>query len=155
MNEIKVGRMFLAASAMFIVWIALEILAQSIFALIAERFFLQTSEEMWRQVVDVSQWTVLNTAVNTFITVVNCTILIWLYASLRPMYGVGAKTALITSAFGIAWLFSIFASLANLGLIPPQLALLDGVIEAIELPIVMFVAAGVYEGPEKEPQETE
>ena len=61
----------------------------------------------------------MNGVVSTVLGLMNCTILIWLYASLRPMYGVGTKAALITSAFVIAWIVSLFVNLTNLGLFPP------------------------------------
>lgn len=147
MNEIKVGRMFLAALAMFVMWIALEVLVEGI---IADFVFGKSSSEMWQAVIDSSEWSGLNSVVSTFIAILNCTILIWLYASLRPMYGVGTKTALITCAFGIAWMLSFFINLTNLGLIPPRLALIEAVFETIEFPIAMLVGAAIYEGQEKE-----
>jgi hypothetical protein len=125
------------------VWVALEILLEHVPA----QFLLgETSGEMWRQTIDVSHWSGLNTVVNTFIAVANCTILIWLYASLRPMYGVGGKTVLITSAFFVAWMLSLFVNLTNLGLLPARLAMIEAVFELVEFPIAMFVGAGVYEG---------
>jgi hypothetical protein len=151
MNEIKVKRMLLAGLAMFVVWVAVEILVEHV---ISHFLFGQTSEEMWLQVIDVSEWSGLNTTVSTFIALLNCTVLIWLYASLRPMYGVGTKTALITCAFGIAWMISMFINLSNLGLFPPQLALLEAISETVEFPIAMIVGARVYEGKEKEIRET-
>ena len=152
MNEIRVKRMVLAGLAMFVMWVALEVLVEGV---IADLVFGQASSEMWRTVIDQSEWSGINTAVSTCIAILNCTILIWLYASLRPMYGVGTKTALITSAFGIAWMVSLFINLTNLGLIPPRLALLEAIFETIEFPIAMIVGAGVYEGKEKEIRETE
>lgn len=62
------------------------------------------------------------------------------------MYGVGAKTALITSAFCIAWVLSLFVNLTNLGLLPVRLAMTEAFFEVLELPIAMYVGAGVYEG---------
>jgi hypothetical protein len=143
MNEIKVKRMLLAGLAMLVMWIALEILLEHI---IAQFLLGETTAEMWRQAIDVSHWTGLNALVSTFIAIVNCTILIWLYASLRPMYGVGTKTALITSAFFIAWVLSFFVNVTNLGLLPPRLALTEAAFEVLEFPIAMYVGAGVYEG---------
>ena len=146
MNEIRVKRMFLAALAMLVVWVAVEVLVEGV---IAKLLFGQTSGEMWMQAINVGEWSGLNTAVSTFIAILNCAILIWLYASLRPMYGVGTKTALITSAFGIAWMVSLFINLTNLGLIPPRLALLEAIFETIEFPIAMLAGAAIYEGQEK------
>ena len=152
MNEIRVKRMFLAALAMLVVWVAVEVLVEGV---IAKLLFGQTSGEMWMQAINVGEWSGLNTAVSTFIAILNCAILIWLYASLRPMYGVGTKTALITCAFGIVWMYSLFINLTNLGLFPPRLALLEAIFETIEFPIAMIVGAGVYEGKEKGIRETE
>jgi hypothetical protein len=72
--------------------------------------------------------------------------MIWLYASLRPMYGVGTKTALITAAFGVAWVLSMFINVANLGLLPPRLAMVEAAFESIEIPLAMMIGALVYEG---------
>ena len=141
MNEIRVGRMVLAALAMLVMWIALEVLVEGV---IADLVFGRNSTEMWRSVIDYSQWSGFNAAVSTFLALFNCAILIWLYASLRPMYGVGTKTALITCTFGLAWIASIFINTANLGLVPPRLALIEFVFEAIEFPISMLVGAAIY-----------
>ena len=129
MNQIRVGRMLLAGLAMFVVWIAAEILLEHV---ISQFFLGKTTSELWAQAVEVKGWSGLNTLVNIGVAVLNCTILIWLYASLRPMYGVGTKTALIASAFGIAWMLLLFINAANLGLIPLRLAALEAFFEALE-----------------------
>lgn len=146
MNRINVKRMLLAGLAMLVLWIALEVLVEHVMA----QFFLgHTSSEMWQTVVDTSDWSGLNAVVSTVVAIVNSIIMIWLYASLRPMYGVGTKTVLITSAFFIIWVYSLFINLANLGLIPAEVAFLEAIFESIELPIAMFVGAGVYEGKDE------
>jgi len=149
MNKINIKRMLLAALAMFVVAIALEILLEHV---IAQLVLGQTTAEMWGRAVDIGQLTGFNILVNTVVALFNCAILIWLYASLRPMYGVGTKAALITSAFVIAWIFSMFVNLTNIGLLPPRLTFVEAVFEAIEFPIAMIVGAGVYEGGDKESQ---
>ena len=146
MNEIKVPRMLLAGVVMFVVWIAVEILVEHV---LAQVFFGQTSAEMWLEAIEMPLLSGPNYWINSFVAVFNCTIMIWLYASLRPMYGVGTKAALIASAFFIAWLISLFVNLANLGLIPAWLAFLEACFESIELPIAMIAGAGVYEGKQK------
>lgn len=146
MNQINVKRMLLAGLVMFGAWIAIEFLLEGV---ISQVLFGQASGEIRMQAIDVRDWSVLNGAVNLFIGLLNCVILIWLYASLRPMYGVGTRAALITSAFFITWLFSMFVNLTNLGVFPPQFALMEAIFEAIEFPIAMIVGAGVYEGQER------
>ena len=104
-------------------------------------------EERWSQTAsNIGDWTAMNQLVNISIALLNSTLLIWLYASLRPMYGVGTKTALITSALGVALLSSLFINMINLGLLRLQFGLLEAAFEAIEFPIAMLAGAAVYEG---------
>ena len=147
MNEIRVKRMLLGGLAMFVVFIAAEILIEHV---IGKMLFGDLIQELWLETVAPSALSPLNQALNLFIAVLNSTVLIWLYASLRPMYGVGTKTALITSALGITWAASMIVNLINLGLLPAQLGLMEMVFEAVELPIAMIAGAGVYEGVRKE-----
>ena len=143
MNEIRVKRMLLAGLAMFFMWAAVEFLVELV---VAPILFGQSSLEMWRPTIDLSHWSGVNFVVNNAIGLLSCTILIWLYASLRPMYGVGTKTALITSAFGVVLGFSLFLNFMNLGLIPARIGLIETVFVTIEFPVAMIVGAGVYEG---------
>jgi hypothetical protein len=135
--------MLLAGLVMLIVWVMVEFLVEHAIAL---ALFEQSTDEMWLEVIDVSDASALKFWVNTFLSLSSCTLLIWLYASLRPMYGVGTRTALITSAFGVILTFTLFINLSNLGLIPLKLGLLEAVFETVELTISMIAGATVYEG---------
>lgn len=152
MNEINIKRMLLAGLAMFVVWVLVEILVEHVLASI---LFGQAPQEMWRQVIEPNDWDASNFWINILVALVNCTLMIWIYASLRPMYGVGTKTALITSAFFVVWVFSLFINLTNLGLFPLELGLLEATFEAVELPIVMLAGAAIYENREKWDQPAE
>ena len=101
---------------------------------------------MWLQIIDLRDSSALNFWVNNFLALLNCTLPMWLYASMRPMYGVGTRTALITSVFGVIFGFSLFINFINLGLFPLKLGLLEATFEAIELVISMIAGATVYEG---------
>jgi hypothetical protein len=150
MNEINVKRMLLAGLAMLVMWVAVGILVNILFEqVIAPVFFGQTAQEMWLEIIEPGDRSALNFWVESFISLLNCTLLIWLYASLRPMYGVGTKTALVASAFGVILGFSLFINLINLGLIPLKLGLIEAVSEAIVFPIAMLAGAAIYEGQEK------
>ena len=152
MNEIRVKRMLLAGLAILVVWVAVEVLVEQV---IARILLGQSSQEMWLQIIDLRDWSALNFWVNSFIALLNCTLLIWLYASLRPMYGVGTRTALITSGFGVILGFSLFINLINLGLFPLQLGLMEAAFVAIEFPIAMIAGAAIYEGDGKWNRATE
>jgi len=144
MNEIRVKRMLLSGLVMFLVWVVAEIIVEQ---LIGRMLFGNLIDERWRQTAsNIGDWTALNHLVNIAIALLNSTLLIWLYASLRPMYGVGTKTALITSALGVAIGVSLFANMTNLGLLPLQFGLMEAVFEAVEFPIAMLAGASVYEG---------
>ena len=143
MNEIRVKRMLLAGLAMFLVWVAAAILVEGV---IGRLLFGNAIEERLLQTTNLSDWNASNHLVNISITLLNNTLLIWLYASLRPMYGVGTKTALITSALGIALGLSLLINFTNLGLLPLQVGLMEAVFVAIEFPIAMLAGAAVYEG---------
>ena len=145
MNEVKVKRMLLAGLAMFVMWVAAELLVEQVIGRLLFGSFIQ---ERMAQTTNVNEWTAPNHLVNILIALLNCTLLIWLYASLRPMYGVGTKTALIASAFGVVFLLSLTINLVNLDLVPRRVGLMEAAFVAIELPIAMLVGASVYEGAE-------
>ena len=151
MNEINVKRMFLAGLGMLIVWVLVELLVEQVFA---QFIFGQTAQAMWQEVIEVSPDRAPNFWINNFIALLNCTLLIWLYASLRPMYGVGTRTALITSLFGIIMGTALFINMINLGIFPLKIALLEALFEAIEFPIAMIAGATVYEGEARWSQPT-
>jgi hypothetical protein len=143
MNEIKVKRMLLAALTAFLVWVAAEILLEQV---IGRLLFGILIQELWLEATNLRDWGCVNHVVNIFISLLNCTLLIWLYASLRPMYGVGIRTALITSAILVIWVFSLAVNGINLGLFPLQAGLTEAVFEMIEIPIAMIAGAAEYEG---------
>ena len=143
MNKIRVKRMLLAGMVTFLVWIAAEILVEQV---IGRILFGNLIQEQWLRTTTIHDWGVLNNVINLLIALLNTTLLIWLYASLRPMFGVGTRTALITSAFGIIWGFSMTVNGINLGWFPLHIGLIECVYQTIEFPIAMFAGALVYEG---------
>jgi hypothetical protein len=143
MNKIRLNRMLLAGMVTFIVWIAVEILVEGVIggALIGSQL-----DQQWLQTTRVYDWEIMNYVINILIALINCTLFIWLYASLRPMFGVGTRTALITSAFGIIFVFSMTVNGINLGLFPARIGLVEWFYELIEFPLAMIAGALVYEG---------
>ena len=151
MNEIKVKRLLLAGLAMFLTWMIFEVLVEQV---VGRIIFGNLINELWLDAMVVNDWGILNHGLNILIALLNSTLFVWLYASLRPMYGVGTKTALIISAWGVIWTFSLTVNLVNLGLIPPLAGMMEAVYESIELPIAMMAGASVYEGSEHEDPES-
>ena len=147
MNEIRVKRMLLGGLAMLVAFIVMELLVEQF---VGRMLFGDFIDQRWLETTNVMSWTASNQVLNIGIALLNSTVLIWLYASLRPMYGVGTKTALITSALGIVWVWSMMVNLVNLGLIPSYLGLLEAAFEAIEIPIALLAGAEIYEGGQGE-----
>lgn len=145
MNEIRVKRMLLAGLATFVAWIVMEILLEGVLGRI---LFGNLIQEQLLESTHLREWGASNNLVNIFVALLNSTVLIWLYAALRPMYGVGTKTALITSALGIVWMWSMTINAINLGLIPTQVGLIEAVFVSVEFPIAMLAGAQIYEGRE-------
>jgi hypothetical protein len=117
MNEIRVKRMLLGGCATFVAWVVAEIMIEGI---LSQLLFGDLIAGMWQEVGGLRDWKATNILVSTCLALGNSTLLIWLYASLRPMYGVGTKTAIITSAFGIVWGWLLVVNAINLGLPVPR-----------------------------------
>jgi hypothetical protein len=150
MNEIRVKRMLLGGCATFVAWVVAEIMIEGI---LSQLLFGDLIAGMWQEVGGLRDWKATNILVSTCLALGNSTLLIWLYASLRPMYGVGTKTALITSAFGIVWGWLLVVNAINLGLLPAPIAIIEGVFETIEFPIAILAGAEIYEGAGKKDRE--
>lgn len=143
MNRIKVNRVVLAGIVTVLVFIIVEIIVESV---IGVALFGNVIEEWYQKTYFISTWSVANHVLNIFIALVICTTLAWLYAALRPMFGVGTKTALITSAFSLFFFATFYFNLVNLGIIPLRIALIDLGCNLVETPIAIIVGARIYEG---------
>lgn len=143
MNRIRLNRMLLAGIATFFAWIVVEIVVEQVIGRIMFGDFI---EQQVLQTTNILDWGIPNYVLNILIALINCTLLIWLYASLRPMFGVGTRTALITSAFGIIFAFTMTINAINLGLVPARVGLVEWIFELIEFPLAMMAGALVYEG---------
>ena len=143
MNRIRLNRMLLAGIATFFAWILVELVVEQV---IGRILFGNLIEQQVLQTTNILDWGIPNYVLNILIALINCTLLIWLYASLRPMFGVGTRTALITSAFGIIFAFTMTINAINLGLVPARVGLVEWIFELIEFPLAMMAGALVYEG---------
>lgn len=141
MNRIRPNRLFLAGLSTFLAFVVLELLWEGLIGAL----ILGDTLEVWMSYPGVSKWTLQHQAVNLVIALGNCLMMIWLYASLRPMFGVGAPTALIASAFVFVFVLAFELNYANLGFFPFRLALIEAFSLIIELPLALIVGAQVYE----------
>jgi hypothetical protein len=143
MNEIRIKRLFLAGLITLVVFIVAEFLVESTF----EMLIFERAVSEWYLKMGIQHWGWVNNLVNILIALLNTTMLMWLYAALRPMFGVGVKTALITSLFGFVFATAFAINIANMtsGYYPWRIVLLETGYLLIELPVSIIAGAYVYE----------
>ena len=142
MNRINVKRLLLSGLITLIVFIIIELFVERV---IGQMLFSDVVDE-WYMSFAFPSWGINNYVLNIFIALVNCTILMWLYAALRPMFGVGTKTALITSAFFLTFISSFAFNQVNLGILPLKIALIELFYQLVELPLALIAGAKYCEG---------
>jgi hypothetical protein len=142
MNKIKVNQLLLAGLVTLLVFIFVEFVLESlIFSQLCGRWI-----EDWYSKLSLNAWGTSNIILNIVIALVNCTLLTWLYAALRPMFGVGSRTALAASAFAFLFRSAFAFNGVNLGIYPLRIALIELGYQLVELPIAILAGARVYEG---------
>jgi hypothetical protein len=125
-----------------VVFILVEVVVESVL----NEMLFRDALIIWHQGLDIPQWGGLNKLLNIFIAFLNSTMLIWLYAALRPMFGVGVKTALVTSFFGFVFVTAFAINSVNIGYYAWEIALIETFYLMIELPVSIVVGAHFYEG---------
>ncbi len=141
MNQIKVKQLFGAGFITLVVFILVEVLVENTF----ERFVFKSGIKEWYQMLELQHWGLGENLLNILIALLNSIMLIWLYAALRPMFGVGVKTALITSLFGFVFVTAFAINMANLSPYPWRIAILETGYLMIELPVSIIAGAYIYE----------
>jgi hypothetical protein len=141
MNRIRPTRLILAGLATLLAFLLIELIWEGLIgaAVLGDQLTLLRGSGPYLD------WSFSEHALNLTIGLFNCFMMIWLYASLRPMFGVGPRTALIAAAFVFAFVFAFDLNFANLGFIPYRQALLYSFDLIVELPLALFVGAEVYE----------
>ena len=140
MNRIKVGRLLLSGLITMLAFIAIEFIVEGVGDLLFNGAY-----DGWYGKLILPNWTTANYVFNIFIALVNSTILMWLYAALRPMFGVGIRTALITSAFAFTFVAAYVVNQVNLGIFPLRIGLIELLYLVVELPLALFAGAQFYE----------
>jgi hypothetical protein len=141
MNRIRPARLIIAGLATLVAFLLIELVRESLIgtAVFGDRLRLLRPSGSFLT------WSLGEHALNLTIGLFTCFMMIWLYASLRPMFGVGARTALIAAGFVFAFVFAFHLNFANLGFIPHWQALLYCLDLIVELPLALLVGAEVYE----------
>ena len=72
---------------------------------------------------------------------------IWVYAAIRPRFGPGPKSALITSFVLWSMYFLFVMNFARLGIFPLNLAIVSLAFNFVEIPAAILVGAKIYSEP--------
>lgn len=141
MNEIRVGRMLVSGVITLLAFIAIEFIVERLLG----QFLLGVEVDDYYLGLAFPTWTAGNYVLNIIIALVNCTMMMWLYAALRPMFGVGTRAVLITSAFALTFIASYAVNQTNLGVFPWWVTSVELLYQIIELPLALIVGAYFYE----------
>jgi hypothetical protein len=141
MNRIRITRLIISGVITLLVFFVIEYIVEQFVG----RYLFATAIEQWAQVLTIQSWTTVNYVLNISIVLVSCIIVMWLYAALRPMFGVGTRTALITSGFVLTFIFASAINITNLGLYPLQITLIQLLYWVLELPLAVVAGAFYYE----------
>lgn len=145
MNKIKYKRLILSGVLTFIAFIVIAILWEGIIARALFKELNDVVDSYILQNLNLHNWSASNHILNSLIVLMQVTGAIWLYAALRPMFGVGTKTALITSTLIIFIALSEIINQGNIGKAPLGIMLIDFCNTVIELPLAIMIGAKVYE----------
>ncbi len=148
MNRIRVGRMLVAGMVTLLVFVAIEFFWEG---LLRVAFLSQASATRFETFTEL-HWSVANHLFNIVIALMNTIMMMWLYVSLRPMFGVGTQTALIASAFVFVFVLASTLNNVNLRFLPPGIAASDLLGLVVELPIALVAGARFYEAGDWVPQ---
>jgi len=141
MNRIKINRLITSGVIAFLVFFVVEYIVEQL----AGRYLFAGIIEEWIARLDIPNWTTANYILNFLIVLISCIMVMWLYAALRPMFGVGIRTALITSLFVLSFILAYAINETNLGLFPIQITLIQLLYWAVELPVAVVAGAYYYE----------
>ena len=134
--------MILAGLVTLLVFILVEIIWEYLIGVTLFPRMLNVS----REALGLEEWSPVSFAINIGVAALNSIMMIWLYAALRPMFGVGPRNALITSGFVFAFILAFSINNVNMGFLPIFVAGFDILSLVVELPIAIIAGAAFYEG---------
>lgn len=141
MNRIRVTRLILSGLVTLAVFIVVELLWEPVLTWALWRR-LAASWGLSATPLDLS---LAGQLLNIGIALVNSIMMMWLYVALRPMFGVGPRTALIAGGFVFTFVTAFAVNYVNLGRLQWPYAVVETVNLVVELPIAIIVGARFYE----------
>lgn len=141
MNEIKWNRLIFAGLTTYVVFMVLEIVLE--FG--AARLVFNEEYQQWIASLSMGSWKWWNYLFSVVQGLGLCTLMVWMYAALRPLYGVGVRPALLSSLSIFAFIVLFVLNLSNVGIYPIEIVRVELVTLAIEMPVSLLAGAQVYE----------
>jgi hypothetical protein len=154
MNRIRVSQLLLSGLITLVFFIVVELLWESlliwvVWPRVAAAWELSAAPLDWSAAWRLSEspldWSAIQHVLNIGIALINSIMMMWLYAALRPMFGVGTRTALISSAFVFVFVSAFIINSVNLGYQDLPYAVVEMASLIVELPIAIIFGARFYE----------
>ncbi len=141
MGKINFKRVVLGGLLAGVVFIFVEIILEGLVQLV---FGINEHELAMQAFNDITLGGIRYHTVNLSYFFVLCILIVWVYAAIRPRFGSGPKTALITSGIFLIVIFLFYVNFVNLGIFPLKMCLLSMAFNLIELPTAVLAGASIY-----------
>ena len=140
MKKIRIGYVFLAGFVASLAFMFTEMVVEG-----SVQFIFRISEaEMFIEAFDDLPSGTLYHMLNLLFLYLVCTLIMWIYAAIRPRFKKRVPAALATSA--VFWLFVIlfFVNYSNMGLYPYRMTLMTIGFNLVEIPAAVLAGSCVY-----------
>ncbi len=140
MKKIRVGYVFLAGFVASLAFVFTEMVVEG-----SVQFIFRISEaKMFVEAFDDLPAGTLYHILNLLYLYLICTLIMWIYAAIKPRFRKRVHAALATSA--VFWLFVIlfFVNYSNMGLYPYRMTLMTIVFNLLEIPAAVIAGSLVY-----------
>ncbi|MDH4271122.1 MAG: hypothetical protein OEW18_04000 [Candidatus Aminicenantes bacterium] len=140
MNKIKMGYVLLAGFVASLAFMFTEMVLEGSVQLI----FRISEAEMFRDAFNKLPSGTLYQILNLLYLYLVCTLIMWIYAAIRPRFRKRLHAALVTSM--VFWLFVVLfiGNYSNMGLYPYRLTLLAVLFNFVEIPAAVIAGSWVY-----------
>ncbi len=140
MNKIRIGYVFLAGFVASLTFIFTEMVLEG-----SVQFIFRISEtKMFLQAFDRLPSGTLYHILNLLYLYLICTLIMWIYAAIRPRFKGRLQAALGTSLVFWLFVFLFFGNSSNMGLYPYRLTLLAIGFNLVEIPAAVIGGSLVY-----------
>ena len=139
MQKVNIKALIISIFVAAIGFLVIEFLVEGIFF----KTFKVTEEAYYRHL-NISPSGIVFQTINIAIFVLNISLMMFVYALIRPRFKSDAIAAMVTSTIFLAFLILYIANLVNLGIYPLTIILASIIFIIIELPFTILIGAVTY-----------